>query len=465
MGVAGRSVAAGLTPNSGDVVSEPAREVPVAESVDVVVCGAGPAGVAAAIAAARCGAKVRLIEVHGQLGGIWTTGMLSWVLDADKKGGVMREIIGRLDERARFLGDVRWKGKGGVPYDVEQMKLVLEEMCRAAGVRVRLHTRVVAVARDGSRLTHCICESKSGREAFAAKAFVDCTGDGDIAARAGCGFDLGRPAEGQGAEGPERAGEMQPMSLMCLVTGIDREATAAFHEREGRPWAASKDALLAEFKRAGVEPSYGRPTIFEIRPDLYAWMINHEYGFSGIDAGALTEATLRAREELHHNIDALRLLGGVWRDVRIVATAAQIGVREGRRIHGRYRVTVEDAIAARAHEDAVCRVTFGIDVHSTSKTHSTGIEGGKVKGLTKPYDVPLRALIAKDVDGLLMAGRCISGDFLAHSSYRVTGNSVAMGEAAGACAALSSAKGCLPHEVAWADVARKLGEVRGAGAA
>lgn len=462
LGVGGSAGGAEAVKPSGDAVREAARDVPIAESADVVVCGAGPAGVAAAIAAARAGARVRLIEVHGQLGGIWTTGMLSWVLDADNKGGVMREMIGRLDERARLLGNVQWRGKGGVPYDVEQMKLVLEEMCRAAGVKVRLHTRVVAAVRDGSRLTHCVCESKSGREAFAAKAFIDCTGDGDLAARAGCGFDLGRPVEGHGAEGPERAGEMQPMSLMCLVTGIDREATAAFHVREGRSSGTVKAALLAEFRRAGIEPSYGGPTIFEIRPDLYAWMINHEYGFSGIDAGQLTEATLRAREELHHNIDALRLLGGVWQNVRIVATAAQIGVREGRRVHGRYRVTVEDAVAAKTHEDAVCRVTFGIDVHSTSKAHSTGIEGGEIKSKTKPYDIPLRALIAKDADGLLVAGRCISGDFLAHSSYRVTGNSVAMGEAAGACAALASAKGCQPHEVPWGEVAAKLEEVRGA---
>ncbi len=460
LGVGGRGAAAEAAKPSGGVVREVARDVPVVESVDVVVCGGGPAGVAAAIAAARAGASVRLIEVHGQLGGIWTTGMLSWVLDADNKGGVMREIIGRLDERARFLGNVRWGGKGGVPYDVEQMKLVLEEVCRGAGVKVRLHTRVVAAARDGARLTHCVCESKSGREAFAAKAFIDCTGDGDLAARAGCGFDLGRPAEGVGSEGPERAGEMQPMSLMCLVTGIDREATAAFHDRVGQPWGAPKDALFAEFKRAGVEPSYGKPTIFEIRPDLYAWMINHEYGFSGIDAGQLTEATLRAREELHRNIDALRLLGGIWQNVRIVATAGQIGVREGRRVHGRYRVNIEDAVEAKRHEDAVCRVTFGIDVHSTSKVHGTGIEGGQIKSKTKPYDIPLRALIAKDADGLLVAGRCISGDFLAHSSYRVTGNSVAMGEAAGACAALAAAQGRPPHEVPWADVAGKLQEVR-----
>lgn len=441
-------------------VREPAREVPVVEDAGVVVCGGGPAGVAAAVAAARAGAAVRLIETHGQLGGIWTTGMLSWVLDAANKGGLMRRIITRLGERGRLLDAAPWDGKGGVPYDVEQMKLVLEEICRESQVRLRLHTRVAGALRDGRRVTHCLCESKSGREAFAAKAFVDCTGDGDLAALAGCGFDFGRPAEGAGGEGPERAGETQPMSLMCLVTGMDPAGTAPFYERKGRAWAESKDALLAEFRRAGVEPSYGRPTIFRIYEDLYAWMVNHEYGASGIDAQQTTDATLRAREEVHRLIDALRLLGGPWQKVRIVATAAQIGVREGRRIRGRYAVSVDDMLAGRQFEDAVCRATFGIDVHSTNKAKTTGIEGGKVKSLTKPYDIPMRALIASDADGLLMAGRCISGDFLSHSSYRVTGNSVAMGEAAGVAAALAAARGCAPHEVPWGEIGAKLAEIR-----
>src|SRR5690606_16991206 len=227
--------------------------------------------------------------------------------------------------------------------DPEQMKLLLEQMCQEANVDVRLHTRVVAAARDSAnRLTVAITESKSGREAWAAKVFVDCTGDGDLAALAGCGFDFGRPAEGPGSAGPERAGETQPMTLLCLVTGIDRDETAEFHERTNRDWGAAKDALAAEFRRAGVELSYGRPTIFEIDPGLFLWMINHEYGVSGLNAQDITNATLHARAELHQNIAALRRLGGVWKNIRIVATADQIGVREGRRIHGRYTVTLED---------------------------------------------------------------------------------------------------------------------------
>jgi len=432
---------------------EAARDVPIVQHTDVLVAGGGPAGVAAALAAARSGASVILLECHGQLGGVWTTGLLSWVLDAGNKGGVMAELIAELDRRADVVGNRKYPGGNAVPYDVEQMKVVLEQACVAAGVHMRLHTRVVAAARDAdNRLAVAITESKSGREAWAAKVFIDCTGDGDLAAQAGCGFDFGRPAQGVGSEGPERAGETQPMTLMCLITGIDNTATAEFHERKDRPWHAPKDALQAEFNRAGVEPSYGRPTIFEIAEGLFAWMINHEYGGSGLSAQDITDATLRARAELNTNIDALRSLGGIWKHIRIVATAGQIGVREGRRIHGRYTVTVDDLIVGREHDDAVCKVTFGIDVHSTNKAKGTGIEQQQEKKRTQPYVIPLRALIAKDVDGLLMAGRCISGDFLAHSSYRVTGNAVACGEAAGRLAAIAATTGRLPHDVPHTEV-------------
>ena len=432
---------------------EPSRDIPVVRAADVVVCGAGPAGVSAAVAAARRGADVALIENHGQLGGIWTTGLLSWIIDAGDKDGIMAEIAERMQGRTDVIGGRRWTGKGSMPYDVEQMKLVLEEMCVDAKVYVRLHTRVVGAVVDASKqMTHCVMESKSGREAVAGKVFVDCTGDGDVGAQAGCGFDLGRPEKGTGSAGKERTGEMQPFSLMMLITGIDPEATAPFHLRKGRSSREVKANLLKEFRRAGVEPSYGGPTIFQIHDDLFAWMVNHEYGYSGIDADDVTGATMHARGELNRLVDALRDLGDPWKNVKIVATAAQIGVREARRIHGRYRVSVEDMLSGARHQDAVCRVTFGIDVHSTRADRSTGVENGPSKGRTKEYDIPLRALIAKDVQGLMMAGRCISGDFLSHSSYRVTGNASAMGEAAGATAALAAQRGQLPQEVPWSDV-------------
>ena len=189
---------------------EEAREIPLRDDVDVIVCGAGPAGVAAAIAAARNGARTRLFEAHGCLGGIWTSGLLCWILDHGNKLGFMAELLRTLDARG-----ARGHSKSGRPsnaYDPEAMKLLLEELCAGAGVNIQFHTRVCAAVRDnGGRLSRIITESKSGREAFAARCFVDCTGDGDVGALAGCTFDLGHPDTGL----------LQPMSLMALVAGLD----------------------------------------------------------------------------------------------------------------------------------------------------------------------------------------------------------------------------------------------------
>jgi succinate dehydrogenase/fumarate reductase flavoprotein subunit len=149
-------------------------------------------------------------------------------------------------------------------------------------------------------------------------------------------------------------------------------------------------------------------------------------------------------------------LGGVWEGLQIAATAEQIGVRDGRRIHARYTMTRQGLIQGARQKDAVARVTFGVDIHADSKetNQKNPINNGDFK--MKPYDIPLRALIAKDVDGLMMAWRCISGDFISHASYRVTGNSVAMSEAAGVIAALAAKSVPLPHEVDWSEGAAKL---------
>ena len=423
-----------------ETIREPERSIPVAEQCDVLVCGGGPAGVAAAVAAARAGARTRLLEVQGCLGGIWTAGLLSYVLDPGGKGGFLPEIVARLAAAGApplVERDAQrpWVD-GAFCCDPEVMKLVLEQVCHEAGVALQLHTRVVATIKEQpGHLTYVLTESKSGRQAWGASLFVDCTGDGDLAALAGCGFDYGRPG----------SGETQPMTLMAMVAGIrEAELARAIHGRVGT-FDDSKDWLLAEMRRAGVTPSYGRPTLFDIGHELYALMANHEYGYSGLDAGQVTQATLHARGEVQRIINALRALGGAWAGIRIVATAAHIGVREGRRIHGAYTVTAEDLLSGRRHPDAVCTVNFPVDVHATAQAHGAGYGNEGIR--SRPYDIPLRALMARDIDNLLMAGRCISGDFLAHASYRVTGNAVPLGEAAGRLAAQAVAAGCSPAEL------------------
>lgn len=427
----------------GNDFREDAREIPVKGDFDVVVCGGGPAGFAAALAAARQGSRVLLLEVNGCIGGIWTAGLLSWILDARNKSGIMAELIARIEAQGQ-----RQVVGHAVVYKPDPVKLLLEQMLLEAGVRIRLHTRVVgAVADAGNRLRVVLTESKSGREAWTASAFIDATGDGDLAAQAGCGFDFGRPGDGI----------TQPFSLLALLTGVRTDEIAPFinHVAEARKLGSGKKNLLEEFRRAGIDPSYGGPSIFEIQDGLYTMMANHQYNVSAIDAGDVTRATLEARLENHRLVEALRQTGGVWKNLELVATAEQIGTREGRRIHGRCHVDSEVLREGARFEDSICRVTFGIDVHATDPRTTKGIEAKPFK--SKPYDVPLRALLAKDVDALMLAGRCISGDFIAHSSYRVTGNSVAMGEAAGITSALASKNRVLPHEVPFAELQSLLG--------
>ena len=422
---------------------EEARDLPLVEDADVIVCGAGPAGIAAAITAARAGAKVRVFEWRGCLGGVWTAGLLGYLLDFDKPG-FNQEQLKRLDERDMRRGT----SLKSICYEPEGMKVLLEEMFVEAGVKFQLHTRVSAAYREGKRLTTIVTESKSGRQAWRAPVFIDTTGDGDLGALAGCAFEYGE----------SDSCPCQPMSLNALLVCKDASALAAYIHKSDPSKAdgIAKDAFLAEIQRTGHFPSYSKPTLWQVRDDLLLVMMNHQYGVPCFDAAKITEATVQARAEMHKIVNGLRKLGGPWEGLQIAATAEQIGVRDGRRIKGRYVVNKDDVIAGARYDDAVVRATFSVDIHALSAEnnkkaayHNAGIK-------TKPYDIPLRALIAKDVDGLMMAGRNISGDFIAHASYRVTGNSVAMGEAAGVTAALAALSKRLPHEVEWKESAAKL---------
>ncbi len=428
-----------------DTLVEPEKKIPISGEYDVVISGAGPAGVCAAIEAGRTGAKTLLIETQGCLGGVWTAGLLTWILDQESKPGIMREI----EKSLKANGGVSENIDTGSPlsFDAEVMKRLLEQMCVDANIDILLHTRVVAsITNDYHRLSHVITESKSGREAWGGKIFVDTTGDGDLAALSGCKFDVGR----------ENDHATQPFSLLALVTGINFDDIKEYSRWAGdsKAGSPSKRKLLEVIVQGSVLPSYLKPGLYPIRKDLYMLMANQEYGYSAMNARDVTKATLQARREVNDIVNGLRTVGGAWQNIRLIATAEQIGTREGRRIHGLYTVSKEDLIKGSRFKDAVCRVTFGVDVHSVNKDDEGEVLKKPVHSYnqgvkSKDYDIPLRSLIAKDVGGLMMAGRCISGDFIAHASYRVTGNAVAMGQAAGKTAAVAAQENILPQEVDW----------------
>ncbi len=427
--------------------TEPSRQVPLTADADVIVCGAGPAGVSAAITAARTGARVRLFEWRGCLGGVWTAGLLGYLLDFDKPG-FAAELRKKLADR----GLRRGTSPKSICYEPEGMKLLLEDLCLEAGVKFQFHTRVSAAYREGRRLTTVVTDSKSGRQAWQSPVFIDTTGDGDLGALAGCSWEIGEA----------RDCPCQPMSLNGLLVVKDADALKDFiHASDPNSKNdGARDNFKKEIQRAGFFPSYSKPTLFQVRDNLLLVMMNQEYGIKPFDAAQITEATVRARGELNKIVNGLRQLGGPWGQIQIAATAEQIGVRDGRRLAGLYTVGRDDLVTGVRQPDAIARATYPVDVHALSgeanKTAATSSAGVKVK----PYDIPLRALIARDVDGLMMAGRCISGDFIAHSSYRVTGNAVAMGEAAGAVASLASRSKKLPQEIEWTEIAPVLERVR-----
>ncbi len=436
--LSGRRAFAAEAGSKPGFVREDARDLPLINDANVIVCGAGPAGVTAAISAARAGAKVRLFEAHGSLGGVWTSSLLGYLLDFDKPGFNV-ELVRRLRERDAINGS----GMNGLSYQPEEMKLLLEELCVESGVKVQLHTRVAAAYREGRSLSTIVTESKSGRQAWKAPVFIDATGDGDLGAQAGCEFEIGR----------EKACPCQPMTMYALlvVKDVAQIADCMHGTGDGGRHVGPK-AFQDTLKRAGVTPSYGHACLFPIQGNLVLLMANHEYGINATDAAQVTEATLRARGEIHQIVRGLRKLGGPWDGLQVAATPEQIGIRDGRRIRGRYIMTSEDLVKGAVQTDAVVRATFPVDIHALSAEANKKAAYSNAGVKVKPYDIPLRALIARDVDGLMMAGRCISGDFIAHASYRVTGNAVAMGEAAGVTAAVAVKSKTAPHDVPWSEV-------------
>lgn len=390
-------------------ILRPASQVPVRNRCDVLVVGAGPAGVGAAIAAARAGASVTIVEEGGKLGGMWTLGLVSPLFDTLNKGGLNAEIRSKLAERGAFGG--LWD----IAFDPVEMELLLDELVLGAGVDALLYTRAVAPIVENGAVIGAFLENKSGSSAVLADWVIDCTGDADLAAAAGVPYDMGAPD----------TGAPQPMTLMFRVAGVrtdyPRDATNAWYQELAA--RLGREQLLA-----GIP--FDRPAIVRLPGDagdaILQW--THVYNVVGSDAEQRSQATFEARKQVRAARAFLREARDILGDVRITSLPSVIGVRESRRIHGEATVTDDDVRLGRHHPDDICEVTFNVDVHNTADSGQTCIRHSG-------FGIPFGALVPVGVRGLLVAGRPISGSFLAHAAYRVTGNCLAMGEAAGRAAA------------------------------
>ena len=404
----------------------------MAQAYDVIVAGGGPAGVAAAIAAARRGARTLMVEKNPFAGGTWTAGMMNAFLDHTNKQGVIAEIRERLDRLGAW---VLHRGRNAPGFfAVEPMKVVLDELLEEAGVDVRYQTMLYAARSSDRRVVEISTASKSGSETWSAEIFVDATGDGDLGAYAGCGFDLGRAADGK----------MQPASMYALVGGWPDPLP-------------DRDLIVATLERSGYELTYSALGVSRFPgspPGVAVLNLSHLYGVDATCAESLTRAEIEGRRQVFSAVESLKRSGEpVFRDLCVLLTGPFVAIREGRRIHGLFTVTERDARAGRAFEDGICEVTFNFDVHHVSpdEGHSYWYEA------VPPYQIPYRSLVARDVDNLLLAGRCISGDFVAHSSYRVVGDAVPLGEVAGAAAAVACQRGIAPADVPTRELTQIVG--------
>ncbi|MEN6336208.1 MAG: FAD-dependent oxidoreductase [Phycisphaerales bacterium] len=443
------------------------RQAVLAGETDVLVVGGGPAGLGAALGAAAAGAGVILAERYGFLGGNATAALVMPWMSFHTQGSPDQAIRTRLmphdhgPGQAVIAGVVRrfverLVAAGGaiqpsletgytVPFDPEIFKLVTLDLLDEAGVAYLLHSLASDIGDAGSR-RQVVFETKSGPVVVAARVVVDCTGDGDMAARAGAAFEIGR----------EEDALTQPMTLMYRMVDFQYAAFEGYVREHPDQWQGVHGLwdLIRRVTEAGE--------LNLAREDLLMFATPHEHEVAvnstrvtqvlGTDVWDLTYAEWEGRRQMRQIAAFLRRYVPGFENAYVAQSGVTIGVRETRRILGEYQLTADDLLTVRRFDDVVARGSYPLDIHSP-----TG-KGTVLRRLPadEAYDIPLRALIPRDVDGLLVAGRCISGTHEAQSSYRTMPISMATGQAAGVCAALAARHALTPRDVSACDVQAEL---------
>ena len=415
------------------------QDTPVRGRHDVIVVGGGPAGVASALAAARHGANVLLVEAYGFLGGMWTMGMVNPLFDYENKGGICQELVDRIEQAGMGVrnGPDIWN------FDIETMKRLLVELLLEARVHILFHTWFAAPVMEGARVRGVIVENKGGRQAYLADVVIDCTGDGDVAFRAGAPCAVGNAS-----------GQTQPMTLMMRVSNCDY--IQDYYDHPHHSGNELMEKLDAAFRRAGADVplNYRRPCVLQI-PGAHEALIQttHIRNRLAIDPEDLTAAEIEGRVLARDFLQLVRRWLPQFRDAHLDSTGPHIGIRESRRVQGEYTLSLDDINAHRRFDDGITTVTFWVDIHQPDGDNQNVQRDST---LYTSYQIPYRCLVPREVDGLLVAGRCISGTFEAHASYRVTGDCVAMGQAAGTAAALCLRSGADPRRLDGSEVAREM---------
>ena len=437
---------------------------------DVLVIGGGPAGVCAAIAAARHGARVVLAEQGGCLGGMATRGLVGPFMTCyDKRGetqivrGLFEEIVGRLVAVGGAIhpSQVRagtafaaWHVAGHdhcTPFDPEALQFVLDDLCAEAGIRVLFHADFLEPVMDGPRIVGADFATKGGIVRIGARVAIDATGDGDVAFRAGAPCELGDPARG---------GAMQPATTFFRIGGLPEaavEAVRAQYPEDGLCFRTLVAKARAE----------GRWTLPRPHVNLYRGVRDGEWSVNvsrlgGVDATnpeSLSAAETEGRRQVREILAFLRDYVPGARDVRLLSLPQTVGIRESRHVLGEYRLDRDDILEGRVPADSILLCSNSIDWHSggadAAGTVYVEVRDGDF------YGVPYRCLVPRGAEGLLVAGRCVSASACAAAAIRVMPPCMAMGQAAGTAAALSCAAGASPRSL---DPGRLVSALRADGA-
>lgn len=433
---------------------EQAKDLPIIAETDVLVCGCGPAGIGAAIAAARRGARVMATEMQSCLGGIATAGMMShW--GGRSSSFVLPEIYARQTEKAKVMGGFGENqrqyvddGYATISINHEEQKIILDEMFAEAGVKVLFNTLVVGAVVENGRVNGVIVENKSGRGVIRARYTVDATGDGDVAASAGVPFFKGRETDGL----------MQPATLMFKIGGVDYSRAVFPGSFETKVFTEKGEIQALALEKlphpAGHVLLYPSPTEGAVVCNM-----TNVIGVDGTDAQSLSDSLTMARGQIEPIIAFLREYAPGYENCYILSTASLMGVRETRHFEGVSSLTPEDILVARKFDDwVVKRAFFNFDVHNLTgaSLDKTGVQ--KEWKQNEDYSIPFGCLLPKKIDGLLLSGRNISGSHLAHSNFRIMSVCLALGEAAGTAAALAVERGVECRELSAKDIQPFLGE-------
>ena len=406
------------------------------QEFDVVVVGAGPAGISAAVSSARMGLNTALVERYGIVGGSLTIGCVGPLMGNVSKGTIVDEFKQLLQIKEPY---------GAVAHDFEHAKTVLTDLVNKSNISLMLQTPVVEAVKDGERLTGLIVGTKNGLEEIGGKVFIDATGDGTVSYLAGAETRFGREGDGL----------VQPVTIMFTLAGIDdskaispqhntyyvRLADSGFREKcreAARKGLLPKNASFVRLYRTN-------------RPNECMVNASQENYINGLDTDDLARAEASLREQTNIIRDFLRNNVAGFENCYVTGSSETLGVRETRRVMGEYMLTAEDLLTGRKFKDAVVsEADFILDIHNPA-----GAEQADDRRV-KPYDIPYRCLVPLKVEGLLTSGRCISGTHEAHGSYRVMYICMATGHAAGIAAALSAKHNVLPRELDYRLLRREL---------